>query len=86
LSINNKAMDTLVNTIVDSIVHLNKKLDFNDKSPTGTIIEVLTGNNYRVQIQGSYYTLSDTNSHSVGDIVEILIPNNDWSRMRFNNK
>lgn len=82
----NKLANTLSKCIVDSVIHLNKRLDNNDKSPTGTIIEVLTNNNYRVQIQGSYYTLSDTNSHNVGDSVEIFIPNNDWSKIRISNK
>lgn len=71
------AIDILVKKAVDDIK--------SDKTIIGNILEVLSGDRYKVLVNGAEYELqgSPSDEYVVGQSVDVFIPLNDYSRMEF---
>ena len=69
-----EAIDEIVLKRIEQHSHYNKTIK-------ATIIQLISGNIYEIQVQGSIYTAKAINSaiYSPGDLVYVLIINNNFS-------
>ena len=80
-----KLSDDILNAIKILLQASIKNLEF-DKTIVGSISVVGTNNQYTVKISGKEYTVKDTATYAVNDLVWIRIPCNNYSSMFIDRK
>ena len=80
-----KLNQSLINAIEVILESALKTVGF-DKSIVGSISAVLANNQYTVKISGKEYTVKDTATYSVNELVWVRIPCNNYSRMFIDRK
>lgn len=79
---NRLVIETIANTIRDTFDEEKKKLKYDQTFPNVKIKEVLEDDNYKVWFEGSDRILKCENAgFIVGDLVNVVVPRNDWSKM-----
>ena len=83
MNINDKAVETLSQTIVSAVNTATENINY-DKTYDGSIIEIIGNNSYKVKFNGAVYTAPlyiKNMTLAIGDFVKITVPQNNWANI-----
>ena len=74
---NQKAISKLVSTVLSYVQKSIDKASF-DRTFRARIVKIISGEKYQVEWKGAHYTVRGFQSYSIGDLVYVCAPTNQW--------
>ena len=74
---NQKAISKLVSTVLSYVQRSIDKASF-DRTFRARIVKIISDEKYQVEWKGAHYTVRGFQSYSIGDLVYVCAPTNQW--------
>lgn len=74
----NGVIDALIQTVLLAVDKKIERASF-DRTVKGRISEVISSNKYKVIVNGTEYVAKSVYSHSINDVVYVLVPLNNYN-------
>ena len=74
----NGVIDAIIQTVLLAVDKKIERASF-DRTVKGRISEVISSNKYKVIVNGTEYVAKSVYSHSINDVVYVLVPLNNYN-------